>query len=88
MKKLIFLPLILIATACSATVEEKFHVPEFERTHEECFESNRYGCVEGKDLVVKIPECWRIITYDGFNREEFCVDQETWKNTYIGQEWN
>lgn len=88
MKKLILVPLVLLLTGCSTYVKDKFEIPEFERTHEECFTHGRYGCQEGKELVVKVPKCWRITLYNwGGWDSDICVDEQTWKNTQVGQEW-
>jgi len=68
-------------------VEDKYYVPKFERDHEECFRSSKYGCQEGKQLRVEAPECWRLVIEEGMSSEPICVSEEVWKKTQIGQEW-
>lgn len=88
MKKLILIPLVVLLTGCSTYVEDKYYVPSFERSHEECFKSGRLGCEEGKDLTIKVPECWRLVLFNwGGWDSDICVDEQIWKNTYVGSEW-
>jgi len=87
MKKLIFIPFIFIATACSSYVEEKVHVPEYNRVEEKCVTYGNRGCSQEKDITVKIPECYQLVLDTEWGREKICVDKDTWNNTYIGQEW-
>lgn len=87
MKKIILIPLILALTACTPVVDDKYYVPKFERDHEECFRSSKYGCQEGKQLRVEVPECWRLIIDEGMNSGDVCVPKDVWEKTQVGQEW-
>lgn len=88
MKKIIFVPLAaLVLTGCTATVDDKYYMPEFTRGHEECFRSSRQGCLDGKEFNVKVPECWRIVIEEGIDTTNICVPKDVWEKTQVGQEW-
>lgn len=87
MKKVIIALSALMLCACTPIVEDKYYVPKFERDHEECFRSSKYGCQEGKQLRVEVPECWRLVIDEGMVSDNICAPEEQWKNTQIGQEW-
>lgn len=61
------------------------YVPEFTRGHEECFKSTKYGCEDGKELSVKVPECWRLVI-DNVTATNICVPKDVWEKTQVGQE--
>jgi hypothetical protein len=84
---LAIVPLVLVLTGCTATVHDKYHIPEFSKGHQECFTTGRYGCIEGKDLEIKVPECWRLVIEEGIDVTKICVSKDTWEKTQIGQEW-
>lgn len=87
MKRIVLVPFIAIAlTGCTAVVDDKYYVPEFTRGHEECFKSTKYGCEDGKELSVKVPECWRLVI-DNVTATDICVPKDVWEKTQVGQEW-
>lgn len=86
-KKLLIPAMLLTLTGCTATVVDKYHMPEFERDHEECFQSSRQGCLNGKNMRVKVPECWRLEIQDGMTSDHICVPKDIWEKTEIGHEW-
>lgn len=87
MKKTIVSIMILALTGCTATVDDKYYIPEFTKGHEECFNWTRSGCTNGKDLQVKVPECWRLVIGQGIDSTDICVSKEVFERTQIGQEW-
>ena len=87
MKKILVPIAALALTGCTATVDDKYHMPAFERDHEECFKSTKYGCDDGKQLKVQVPECWRLVINEGIDTDLICVPEDVWKKTQIGQEW-
>jgi len=89
MKKLVMLiPAVLVLTGCTAYVDDKYHIPEFTRDHEECYRSTKHGCTDKKELNVRVPECWRLVIEDGLEKTNICVSKEIWEKTQIGQAWS
>lgn len=87
MKKILIPMLALALTGCSAVVDDKYYVPAFERNQKECFYMARSGCMDGKDVQMKVPECWRLVIEEGIDVDSICVPKDTWEKTQVGQEW-
>lgn len=85
-RSFVMIPLILVLAGCSTTVIDKFKISEFQKQHHECFDG-RYSCENSAEITVNVPECWRIVVEDWSGKSDLCVDEQTWKNTYVGQEW-
>lgn len=87
MKKIAVALFVLSLTGCTAYVDDKYYVPEFTRGHEECFYTTKHGCQEGKNLNVKVPECWRLVVEEGMTTTDICVPKDVWEKTQVGHEW-
>lgn len=87
MRNILIPALILVLAGCSTIVDDKYYVPEFTREHEECKHWGKSGCTDGKELNVKVPECYRLVIAEGLERTDICVSKDTWEKAQIGQEW-
>lgn len=89
MKKLAIVILALTLSGCTVHVQDKFHIPEFKRPHQECLkEEGGSNCDGGTTIDVKVPECYRLTLFNASGWDsDICVTKEVWEKTQIGQVW-